>query len=439
LVLAIVFSSSFSAIGEVVSVIAGIASDVETTVQAALDLLRKGDVSSARKRLSRIENVPDLPHPEIILADMMIAIGRPADAQSVLDPLSLGQEGTFDLHLAFAKLAIAQQRWFDAWTHVRLADKAERPSTWSSEHKEKMEVVLAQTQATICEGRGDWKRLKSIGEPFAKRSPPDAKLMALLGHAEFSLGNVDRAIKYLEKVRELVPGLDPPMLVIAQWHDSKSDSEQTEAAFRSAIAQYQDADLDESKLRLARWLLWNNRPDEAEPLLSGVPAGDDKRADQRAFLRASSARMRGDLAAAKSILTPLHQKEPTAFPVSNLLALIAIESSEEVDRSLAFELAKTNCNNQPNVAEAWSTLGWVLYKRGDLKSAHESLMRSAQAGQISRDTAYFIATVKSRMGQTAAAAELGNAAVSANGPFHYGQSKSNSKSSPIPPAPSAAP
>ena len=111
-------------------------------------------------------------------------------------------------------------------------------------------------------------------------------------------------------------------------------------------------------------------------------------------------RMAGQTSDAESLLSALHQKTPASFSVSNQLALVLVESSDEAKRGRALQIATSNARRFQNSEDALSTLGWVQYRLGDVAAAEQILTATMSDGSVSRDTAYYLSKVKAALGKT---------------------------------------
>lgn len=164
--------------------------------------------------------------------------------------------------------------------------------------------------------------------------------------------------------------------------------------------------------------MWHNRPQETESLLK-EPLLDASQEQERQYLSALVARMQQRFPEAQELLSKLHQESPAEFSISNQLALVLIESSQETARGRALQIAESNVRNHQQQAEAWSTLGWIQLRLGDIAAAQKSLALATRSGQVSRDTAHFVAELQETAGDTIAALEFRDAAAKAKGPSFY--------------------
>ena len=106
-----------------------------------------------------------------------------------------------------------------------------------------------------------------------------------------------------------------------------------------------------------------------------------------------------DLAGAEKLLEPLHRDAPGDPVSANLLALALIEQEDAAKQSRGLQLAEVNAIQFPRSHDATTTLGWALYRAGRVDEAEQKL-RSAIAGGMTPDVAYFLARVLADKGKT---------------------------------------
>jgi len=392
---------------------------ISEIIEKAKQALAKKDIEEARAILQPLSVQPDLSHPEIILADIFSSSGYRQDARNILDKLSVTAPQRLDLYFAYVEMAIQEQRWFDGWVLSNLAQRLTPPKNWTPAFADSAVTGLYKRNALCCEGRGDWTGAKRVYEQLIPKNKDDRSLLVGLGRSNFHLGNIEEARKQFIELKSVEPTAATPELLLAQLFESTGKATEAEAAYRKAVTDGSGIDAENARLSLARWLIANNRPGDAEKVLSESKADFADLATEQQFVKALAARMSGKTDSAKQILTQLHQKNPAALPISNQLALVLIQGEDEGLRARALQLAESNVRNNPNVAEAWATLGWVQFSLGDAKSAEQSLSKAAEAGTVTRDTLYYLMELKRAAGDTQAVELLKKAYESTLGPNYF--------------------
>lgn len=399
----------------------------ENKLAIVAKLLSEGKLEEAVKGLEmHAAEQSDLAHPELLLVQILLDKGKARVAQQRLDAFSVNQQHAFEISLAYARIAALQQRWYDGWTHVAVAEQSEIPQRWSSEFQQEVRGELMIVKAMCNEGRGDWAGAReAYGNAKRFGVQNDPRLLSGVGRTEFQLGNTGASLAAFRLLHETDNAADPAVdlaatpaeLSIAKLYDVRGDEKKAEQWYRRA-ADVSGEGAAVAKLQFARWLVWHNRPQETESLLK-EPLLDASQEQERQYLSALVARMQQRFPEAQELLSKLHQESPAEFSISNQLALVLIESSQETARGRALQIAESNVRNHQQQAEAWSTLGWIQLRLGDIAAAQKSLTLATRSGQVSRDTAHFIAELQETAGESLAALEFRQAAEKANGPSFY--------------------
>ncbi|MCA9190751.1 MAG: tetratricopeptide repeat protein [Planctomycetales bacterium] len=385
----------------------------EGVIAEAQAKLRQGDIESARQTLQSLLSTEDSSHPELVLADMLFQNGYGKEARATLERFSTINAPRVDTFYAFGKLAIEEKRWFDAWVHAKLAERVAMPTNWTPKYQETVRAQLQLLMLASHAGRGDWAQVKSLAESLVTGDKVPDEFLSYAGEAQFHLGNIPGALEHYQRLAAQQPSFPTPELVVAKLYNAANDQVQAEAFFQKAVAVNDVEKQHTARLEYARWQLWQGKPEGVSDLLTFQTAHDDIRTEQQ-YLLAMAARMEKRLPEARTILDKLLQASPDSFPARNQLALVLIESPGLADQQLARQIAEENSQRFGNLADTWSTLGWIQLKAGDLDSAERSLSTATKAGTISRDTAFYISVLRAEQ-----AAKLRAAAEQSSGPFFY--------------------
>lgn len=396
--------------------------ELSNRLDEARRLLRSGDLAETQTFLKKyFETAQNQPHPDILLARLLNELNRPADAGRVLEALAAAHPNRLDLRLVFGELAIRQSRWFEAWIHLVAAEQAEPPANWTEEHAAAVRRDVLASKAQCCEGREDWATAGDLySELIATGTTDDktkyASLLAALGRCRFHQDRIKEATRHFAAAWRADPSRDVCELALATLCHAAERKQDAEEFFRLAVRHDDDSGRARAELSFAQWLLWNNQPDEI-PRVLRTEQHDPGMVRERELLLAMSDRMQQQYVAAQERLAALHQANPASFPISNQLALVMIESSDEGLRSRALQIAEANARNHSQLSESWATLGWIQFRLGDLASARQNLSRGMSGRVISRDTAWHLAQIHQHLGNPAEARELSSAALTSQGPF----------------------
>lgn len=384
-----------------------------------------GQMDQARRALEAIVAAdPQNDHPEVLLARALWEQGRTAQGTQLLETLARDAGDRLDVTLAFAQLAVAQRRWYDARALLEQAKTATVPPAWQSEYTRIQMLQAAFLRASCSEGQQRWS---DAAEAYRKlmehqATPESMKAGAAHGNARClaALDDQQQALLAYRTLKTVSQRPESAERLLARQLRGYQKHQAAEDWYRAALLIADD--YEPARRELAQFLLWLNRPDElAELLVEPAEETSDARIE-RLYLLALAARMQRRDDEAYRLLLALNQEEPTRLAISNQLALVLIENADPVHRDRALQIARTNVSNHPQASEAWATLGWIQLRHGDAKSAGESLINACRGGSISRDTAYYIAVLGDKLGQnTPLIQQMKAAAIEASGPFFYAE------------------
>ncbi len=418
--------------GEVVASL-GLADAIECTESSyatalgnVRELLQTGDIDSAREQLDAMSaTISDAPHPSVHVCRLLIESGDVSTGRRMLESLPLVESLDYEVSYAFTSLAVIERRWFDGLVLVERTQSLAIPDRWSSRYQSIVHADLAYLKGVCCEGRNDWEAAANAYRNVLQTFAESKLAIAGSARAEFHLRHIEASFAQFKRLCEVEPTALPPEVQIAQLYDAMGDAAQTERWFRQSLATAsQDSSATSQRaaaqLAFARWLIWNNRPDEVRSVMSETPVPVELEAE-RAYLAALVARMERRFDVAQRILSKLHRQTPADLLVGNQLALVLIECDDEASRARSLQIAETNVRNHPQLSETWSTLGWIQYRLGDSSKATESLAVAARSGVVSRDTAYFISQLQAQINPVNKNESLKQAITQAKGPFFYSQ------------------
>lgn len=396
--------------------------DTSDRFREAQRILQTAGVDEARTFLKKhFQTAQDQPHYDILLARLLNGTNQPLEARRVLEELAQRHKDRLDVRFVFAERAVRQNRWFEGWIHLTAADQARIPEHWTTEYINRVRRDLVSLKAQCCEGRSDWATARNLYSELVQSDDDQNKQRSIqwltgLGRCEFHLDRLDNAAEQFAASFQTDSDLDVPDLVLAVLCDANARHDEARKYFQRAIRHGDDAGRGRAELAYARWLLWNNEPESVSKVLRTQHTNSALQRESTTLL-AMSYRMQQQFEEARQCLTPMYQSEPDSFSVSNQLALVMIETTDEALRSRAMQIAEANARNHSQLAEAWATLGWIQFRLGDLASARRNLSRAMSGGRVSRDTAWHLAQVHQRLGHEKEAVNLINAARTSRGPL----------------------
>ncbi len=384
--------------------------------EQAEGLVQQGEIDKARDVLLKLDAESNQYHSELVLAELLLQNNQPLKARATMERFSAVAGPRFDLFLAYAKLAARDGRWFDAFVQAQLASNQPMPDNWSEDFKKENQVELDRLLIRSVAARGNWAHARELASKYPIARETDTQILELAAQAEFYLNRPREALEIYKLLADVKQDGIDPLLPVAKLYESTGNNQRAERFYSKAVEAVPLNAM--SVLEFARWLVWQNRAAEAlselQKLSSAVEYGKE-----RDYLLALAHRQQNHETAARQLLEPLYEADPKSFAISNQLCLVLIESADGSDHARALELALANVEANRANSEAWSTLGWIQLNMNQIDAARESLAVASQAGQVSRDTAYFLSQLRLKLGESEASQALLQQAEQADGPFFY--------------------
>jgi tetratricopeptide (TPR) repeat protein len=270
--------------------------------------------------------------------------------------------------------------------------------------------------AAVDEAREDWAGAKESLAAWAKLEPNNAAPHQRLARVLFELGEKKGAYTELQAAEKADPKLSAAEVSLANLYALAGDKAQAEK-FMAAAAKKGTEDLA-TNLALVQWCLQNNQLSEAQRYADTAIKLDPNSLEAK-LARGIVARMQKDFAAAKKYLEDANTQSPGNAAVINQLALVLLEQKGEADHKRAMEYAELNRKLNPNNAEAAATLGWIAYRMGRKGDAQRALNAIVQTGNLTSESAYYVAYVLKDQGQLPSAIKLLESALNNDRPFAY--------------------
>ncbi len=389
----------------------------------AAALFKKDDYDGALQLVQEaVKKDADLPPAQVIMAQWFAKSNVPLKVRAALERAVAEAPEDPEAYILMGDIALSEGRHTEA---ELLYEKADRlMAGWQGSAKRK-DALLPQIQSGLagtCLARGDWTGARQHLEAWLKLDPKSSSALQLLARCLLQQKNVEGALEKLKEAAKIQPDMLTPEAVLGQWFARAGDQENAKKWTVAAL----NAAPKNAKTRLvaAQWAFDAGQLDEAKQQVEIALRLDPKRSDaklyfQAKFLRGLVALFQKDYKTAEACFESAHRQLPKDFSASNNLALALVEEDEESKRAYALDLANTNAQQYPEMAEALATYGWVLYRRGQLDAAEKVLRGAATGGSLTPDTEYYWACVLKDRGQDAEAKQWLESALRSRAPFQH--------------------
>jgi Tfp pilus assembly protein PilF len=359
---------------------------------------------------------PEWPPARLILARLLFNANQAAPGRHALEQAAAEAPDDPDVYLTLGGIALGEGRISDARLNFDQVLLLIASGHWNAEKTTILRREALAGQATVAEAREDWKTTRERLNGWLAIEPKNGRVRQRLGRALFQLGKSEDAFAAFTQAVKDEPALEPAAVSMALLQSRKGDFKKAEEWFD--YARKLEPKSARARLEHARWLLDQGRASDARGEIDEALKLDPAMKEAQKVQALIAWHLR-NLAAAETILEPLHRDAPADFAVANLLALALIEQDDAAKQSRGLQLADVNAMQAPRSAEVVATLGWALYRAGKLDQAEQKLRAAVTSGRTTPDIAYFLARVLIDKTQTDDARKLLQSATSLPGAFAH--------------------
>jgi tetratricopeptide (TPR) repeat protein len=398
-------------------------------VEKALDLFRKQQFPDALEQLKKAGKTnPNLMPPKLQMAQWFLSAGSGQNARGYIEQAIAEDPRHPDGYLFNANVAFNEGRVTDAVLNLLMSQEMVKDARWDADQKKRFTREGLTGLAQCNQARGNYEAAGENILGLLKDDPKNGPMRAKYAEMVFRTGKPEQAMEELKRAVADEPTLDPPDMWMATFYKMKAAAEtdpvRAEDDRKKTVFHLQEAGAKnpknaKCKRAYAEWLMEAGTPDAATLYVKAAAELEQNSRDTNA-VRALWHMYKKEYAAAEEILSKMYFDSPNdLFAVGNL-ALARAESADADKKRKAVELAESLVRQNPKAGLAHAVLGWCQYKAGKLDDADKSFGQALAAGQITFDTAYFMARLFNEKGKFEEAHQLLKGAVSApHGPFVY--------------------
>lgn len=384
-------------------------------VRDAVIRFRNGDIEGARALLvAACKKHTDLPPADVIMAQLFASVGQLDQAIRSLESALKESPNDPEAFVILGDLEFRGGRLTAAKFLYSQAEQLLKDFKGSARRRKLIFQRMCSGMAGLAEQAQDWATAQKYLEMWLKEDPDNVNALQRLGRVLFQQNKTDEALQQFRAAKKANDQILTPEAIMAQLYEAAGQRE--EAAKMMVAALNAEPKNLQTRLAAAQWAFDTEQYDQAKAQVE-IALKLDPDSFQAKMLAGLVAYFMKDYKAAESFFESAHLQSPGNFAALNNWALALAEQDEEAKKRKAFEVAQIGIRAFGNVAEAWSTYGWVLYRLGRLNEAEQALNRAASTGQISPDTAFYLARVLVDRGQTDRAKELLKQALQTKRPF----------------------
>jgi tetratricopeptide (TPR) repeat protein len=388
-------------------------------VQEAIDRFMRGDVLGAHQFLvNATEKFPQLPPPDVTLAKMQAAAGNAGAARGLLERAAKESPDDPEAYLMIADIAFPEGRLTEAGVLYEKATDLVQKMTGNEKRKRGFAIRTHAGRAAVAERRGDFEQAKGHLTAWVEADPESATAHHRLATTLFRLAkNKDEqaaAYEEFNRARQLDAKLPHPDVTVAKLFHQMKDPAQARQFFERAVQN--DGKNWETLFANAQWLMEiGEAPAALQPLRSARLL---KPEDWQLLLFSGVAsKMAGNMDEAEQFLLDALKFNPASQDVLNQLALVLASTEDDAKKLRGLQFARVSAALFPQNAESAVTLGFALYKNGQLQEADRTIQNALRIGQLNMDSSYLIARILFENNKPAEAGRILDSVIEQQGIF----------------------
>lgn len=371
-----------------------------TELEQAQELFKANKVQEALDKLAKAGKTnPNLSPPKVQVAQWFFQGGNVPAARQFVEQAIAEDLKHPEGYILNAQFAFAEGRPTDATLNLKVALELSNDARWDADQKKRFGRVAREGLVETCSARGDHAAAKEYAIELLNADPKNGMLRSRLATIVFRLDKPAEAEKEFTQAFADDPTIDPPELQLAFLWQQRANGE-PDAAKQTALLEKVEEWLKKAvsnhpkNAKPAReyglWLLNAGKTEAAGPYIESA-SKLDATGKETTVAKAIWLLHKKDPAAAEPLLEGVYKDAPGDLNALSFLCLCLSESGDEKKKKRAVDLADTLVRQNPKSPAGFAVLGWCQYKMGRADDAERALNTVLSSGQISYDTAYFIA------------------------------------------------
>lgn len=383
----------------------------------ALARFRNQDFAGAQQLIKEaVSKGRDLPPAQLILAEWFTQANQTQAARVSLERAVTEDPADPEVYVVMSDLALREGRFTEAELALDKATAVLQGFAKSARRKQMLIPRVHANLAAVSEWREAWTKAEEHLAAWLKFDPSSAVAMQRMGRVLFAQGKREEALEQFRAAANLDKTALNPDALMGRLYEQVSERDKAQASMDAAV-KAAPADL-KTQLIVAQWALETGQLAVAQKHADAALQIDASSPEARQ-VRGTVALFQRDYRIAEDCFQALLIQTPASFVASNNLAVALCLQDDEAKKRRALEYAQVNVRQYPRQAEAYSTIGWILYDMGQRDEAEKALRTAASSGTVSRDTAYYLARLDIDRDRKVEAKVILESALKATGPFMF--------------------
>ncbi|MGI6401538.1 MAG: tetratricopeptide repeat protein [Thermoguttaceae bacterium] len=386
----------------------------ETLYKDALVLFNQQNFAGSLEKLRELyASNPASRPPRLIVARWFAQLNNPQAVRLSLEQATTETPDDPEAYYSLAEIAIREGSFTAAELLTQRGDLALAKYNANPTRQRNLTRASNLVKLAYSNARQKWNdSLRAITE-LIRLDGETAELDRAYARVLFQLNEDEKARQALQRAEKLDADGLPADAAMAQLYAMRGDKENAKASLDAALS----ANPKSTKVLLLSIsnALGENDLNSAWNLVRRLYQEEKSAEVLKTYGKV--ALFRSDFRNAEIAFQEAVRQNPLDTDASGGLALALCEQGDEEKCKRALQYAASNVQKQSNNRDFLATLGWTLYKAGQVDEAVKVLQQSIADGQINAASAYYFAVILNEKGQDDVAKQLLTAALSTTPPF----------------------
>ena len=389
--------------------------DEKAKFSSALDQFNRQDFAGALAALNDIyQSNPAARPPRVVLANWFAQLQNARATRLSLEMATDETPNDPEAYYALAEIAVREGELTAAELLTARGDQALAQYTGNQLRIKSMTRTSYSLKLAYSNARQRWSDAQNAVLGLIKTDGETAELDRAYARTLFQQNQDTKALQAFQRAEKLDPeGSLPADAAMAQLYAARGDYSSAKASLNAALEKNPKSP-QVLTLSVIQALNENNL-DEAYQLARRLYAEDKSAEVLKTYGKV--ALFRADYKGAEAAFQEATRINPLDTDASSGLALALCEQEDAEKKQRAVQYAASNLQKRANNRDFLATLGWTLYKSGQVDEALKALQQSIADGQINAASAYYLAVILNERGQKDSAKQLLTAALGTQPPF----------------------
>ncbi len=346
---------------------------------------------------------PNVPPTELLLAGLAFATNNPSAGSVLLERGAIQYRQHPGFPLAFSRLALLQNRFYDSVALNEKAIAVNQTSTMDARLKKHYRTESVALMAVIEIRRNELANAEKFAREWEQLAPQDDKMLLASAEIRFKQQKLESAVAFLQQRSAAKQAEVPTEVVIGKWYQVQGDNNNYSKWIGDA---YQKAPQNKLiQIEYAAVLLRQEKFDETLKVISDFEKTHGETFDSR-LIKGRIAFSNQNYRQSSSILADLFRQQPNHFESAYLYVLSLLENPDDAIKKQAVVVAQRTYQRFPNNQLALAAMGWALLNTGSIEAGGELIQKAATSTRLLPDTAYFLAEFMSSQNRNAQAKRI---------------------------------